>query len=1279
MSRLLQLWTEHWLSVTLLILACVPIIRVAFKRSFWPIYFSLIALIGIGYFLSWAVPYPYRMAMTWLVRNGLIDSIPLQDKPRWIVAGYFFLMVCGTFLLKGAILYVSGRWSQRGALLLASLMLVLFSAGLYIDIQQTGAQFLRTLPSLQFVQPWYLLLLLLIPVLLYYSWHSLAGLGPVRSKVSLGVRCLVVLCIVLALAEPRIKRPNEYTTVLYLIDRSLSIPTEFAELGENEEPVAITRTDLRWNRIQNFIDEAVMKRGANHRNDASGVILFGRRPRLVLPPGVTERLVVRDNMAGNLDPNYTDIAAALKLAMASFPEGSSKRIVLLSDGNENLGNAEEQAAIARQNGVQIDVIPLAEGYRQQNEVMIQEVVAPAQTTKGARVPIRVLVRNSHPSHFVDGRLELLQNRDGTERPIAMVGRDEKEKSPYEVRLAPGLNSFVFRDKAEIKGDQDEASYSYRAVFTPTRSVDRDGRLVSVGLPGDRIQNNKGLAHVIAKGSRKVLFIDAVQNENRKSPHQYLIDRLRLAKYNVTPITVGRLPLDKGEATVFLSNYDCVIISDVPADLFSREQMEAIRSNTYDQGAGLIMIGGPDSFGAGGYQKTPIEAALPVECDIKALKAAGRGGLVLIMHGCEIAEANKWEKEVAKLSLDRLTANDMFGILYWGGFGGTKWHIPFAQIGDKKGDLKSKIDSMSTGDMMDFDSHLQQAADVLSEPAHGLATKHVIVISDGDPQLGAAGKKALSQMKTNGITLSAVGMATHSAAEDKKMIEMVESAFPGGKYYNPKSGNELPAIYMRESRRVSQSFIAQSKFQPKLEIRDGPTEKMPDNLPLLHGFVRTTLKTGPLVQRLISAPKVFDQEFPILATWQYGIGRAAAFTSDAKTLPQENKLGWDRDWAASEIYLKFWEQTVGWCMRGLETDRLVMTTEYRDGKVKVVVEARDDNNKPIVDLKLEGTASTPVGLSEGSKPISLKFEQKAGGYYEAEFKAEEAGSYVVTAQAKQVTEGFKGRYRDALPKTVTEKDGELFLADGTPVRKLPNGTYVYADDGKPVVVQEKAERVVDSRRAAVTVSYSPEFSELETNTALLKRLAEITGGKVYSEDPESLKKLAQSGEIYRPAPNTVRTLLPIWFWLVFLAGILFFFDVAVRRVSLEPHEVQKWASAKWIQLRKSRLAKSASETGPDDPFLARLRERKSLTGEQLEKKASRKFEADPNSEGAIPQAPPGADEDEEDDTEGGSTGMGSKLPPSPPKPAPTQTPSESDSSDGEDYFAKLRSAKKRAPK
>src|SRR5262249_27252157 len=137
-------------------------------------------------------------------------------------------------------------------------------------------------------------------------------------------------------------------------------------------------------------------------------------------------------------------------------------------------------------------------------------------------------------------------------------------------------------------------------------------------------------------------------------------------------------------------------------------------------------------------------------------------------------------------------------------------------------------------------------------------------------------------------------------------------------------------------------------------------------------------------------------FPILAAWQYGLGKSVAFTSDARSKPGERF--WDRDWADSDIYQKFWEQAVGWALRSVETGKMAMTTEYRDGVVKVTIDARDENKKPITNLTFKGGVTTPTPLANGGKPVELKFEQKNAGVYEATFKAEESGSYFVNALA-----------------------------------------------------------------------------------------------------------------------------------------------------------------------------------------------------------------------------------------------------------------------------------------
>src|SRR5262249_29187675 len=153
-------------------------------------------------------------------------------------------------------------------------------------------------------------------------------------------------------------------------------------------------------------------------------------------------------------------------------------------------------------------------------------------------------------------------------------------------------------------------------------------------------------------------------------HQFLADQLAAAgnkkfKVILQPVSVLDNYKDRDQLAVFLSNFDCVILANVSADQVTEEQQEAIRTNTRDQGCGLVMVGGPDSFGAGGWQNTAVEKALPVDSDIKSLKVQGKGGLVLIMHASEMADGNFWQKKIAKLAIERLGPADEVGVIDFG--------------------------------------------------------------------------------------------------------------------------------------------------------------------------------------------------------------------------------------------------------------------------------------------------------------------------------------------------------------------------------------------------------------------------------------------------------------------------------------------------------------------------------------------------------------------------------------------------------------------------------------
>jgi uncharacterized membrane protein len=1139
--------------------------------------------------LSWAL---LAAALVLLGLGGLLIPFPVA---LWVGAAGALLLLCLVIILV-----VTGAWRARIACLAAALIF-LGLGGLGTEscgeaVFRAGKLFL----SLEATKPWWFLLLLVLPLIVLFSRRSLAGLGPVRKWLAIGLRCLLLFFLVMALAEVRLRHQNENVATIFVVDRSLSIPEDF---GAEKNPEV--RVDRRSERIEHFINDSVRLRGGQHRNDRAGLILFGRRPRLELPPSNAPLVNFSfKEAASSIDGYYTDIAAAIKLALASFPEGTAKRIVLLSDGNENLGNAEEQARIARLNGAQIDVVPLAAGYHNENEVLVQGVETSSKTEQGTRLLIRVLVRSYNPG-TVFGTLVLKQQSEGQSIPVP--------PSPMRVRLGPGLNPFTFTQS--LAGRQQ--SYTYQAIFQPEGVETQKGEIIQ-GLEGDRVQNNSASTHVVALGQRRILVIEPVEGE-----HRLLVDRLRTlanSRYKVHDIGVGKLPENTAELAVFLSNYDCVILANVPAESLNEEQQEMLRSNTHDQGCGFIMIGGPDGFGAGGWQGTPVEKSLPVDCEIKSYRVQGKGGLVLIMHASEMAEGNFWQKKIAQTAIKKLSPMDEVGVLHFD-WGQHKWHIPLQEIGTKRNRLLAMVDTMQPGDMPDFDGPLKMAYDKLMEPERELATRHVIIISDGDPQLANIG--LLNKMKRDKVTVTSVGVATHGPSYDQNLKSISDKT--GGRFYKVTSPRALPAIYIKEARIVSQSFLYEKRFQPRLLFRSGPTEKLPENLPPLYGYVRTTAKPSPLVEVPIVGPPGPDRDYPILAHWHYGLGKAVAFTSDARSLP--GKPAWDRDWAGSDMYSKFWEQVVDWTLRATETGRLAMNTEYNDGKVKVTVYAQDDKNQPMTDLSLKGgvtLAAQTAAAAASPRPrdgqnLELKFEQRSSGVYTAEFKADEAGSYFINAQASRQQPG--------------------------------------AEHGK---VDE------DSIRAGVTVPYSPEFADLESNLGLLEKLRDLTGGITIPEsqlaraaDPkdkeaEAIQKTL-ADQVFRPGLVQFKNLQPIWYWLVFLSGLVLFCDVAVRRVALQPAEVTAAANRLWAKLRRQAAAV------PQTPqFMDRLKSRKAEVAGALEQlHAARRFTPG----GRPAEAPTGAQAGPAEPSPG-------KVP-GPPSPAGTGKAEE-----GGDYASRLLKAKQK---
>jgi uncharacterized membrane protein len=931
--------------------------------------------------------------------------------------------------------------------------------------------------SFTFVRPEYLWLLAGLPLLVWFSRKSLSGLGPTRRVLAIVLRSAILALIIGALAETQFVRFTERLTVLFLIDYSRSMPQD------------------RETWVRDWVDKLIVKQKLP--NDQAGVIYFAKQPRIEIPP--LPYIELREP-EGEYDRDHTDIGAALKLAQGAFPADTMKRIVVISDGNENRGEVLRQAVAAKANGIAIDALPIR--YRYDQEVMVEKINNPTDVHLGDTVNLNVVVRSSGA---IPGTLRIFQKASNRTTPIV----------ENEVVLNRGVNAFT----VPLKIDETNF-YTYEARFQPADpSMDRIAA------------NNEVSSFIYVKGTAQVLFIEGTPGE-----HDKLVEALRHEEIEVVRLGPDQIPDNLAE----LRPFDAVILANLPRENLSDRQMEMIAANTHDLGAGLIMIGGPDSFGAGGFIDTPIEKAMPVDMQIKSLKVMGKGALVLVMHACEIPQGNFWEKQIAKDAVKTLSYNDEAGCIQ--SQGSASWVFPLQQVKDK-GHLYARIDRMGPQDMMDFDSVMVPARNSLMKS--DAMTKHMIVVTDGDP--APTSPAVITSIVNAKITVTTVGVGVHGQdlMGQRHLANLAKQT--GGRFYNVTNNKALPKIFQKEARIVSRPLIFEKEqgWQASVVFQSEPIAGIKE-IPPIKGLVLTQPKENELVDVPITSPLPGGTDNPVLAHWQYGLGKSVAFTSDAG-------VKWTNDWTGWEGYEKFWSQLVRWSMRSVASGNITVSTQRQEGKIKVVADVLDKDNQFVNFAQIKGIVLDP---DMQKRPIELT--QVAPGRYEGTIDdAENRGTYWVTMDA---------RVPGAEPSRIT---------------------------------------------TGVSVPYPQEFRELESNSGLLEQVVSIA--KRAPDDKSSTVVSEEAAMRFEPEQNPFRHDLPqptasedIWHLMLFWAVILFLFDVATRRIALDPTRLRPALAVAWGYVRGRKVEM------PSTDYMSKLRSRKAEVTSQLDAaRAARRFEPTPD--------------------------------------------------------------------
>ena len=766
---------------------------------------------------------------------------------------------------------------------------------------------------LEMTQPWCLVGLAALPVVIWYYVHSLSDFPPRQRQVSLLVRSTIVVLTVLACAGLTWLRTSSERYVLFIVDQSQSV----GEAGQKA--------------IREYLEE--VRRVSS--NQKSGFLPFASEPGEIemdlakgsqLGQPATSPVSETPDVSKPTKPPGTNIAAAIEAAAAYLPPGYVPDIVLLSDGRSTNGNSLEAAIKA---GVPISTVPLPS--RTEPEVQVSSVSVPAQVREGEPFFVEVSLDSNHDD---EGLIEVFRG-------------DHKVVSEIKV-LKNGENKFRFQQSIERER---LAEYTVRVS----------------GLKQDTlIDNNRESGLVFTAGKPRVLIVESDPNLIRDLAYALEQEEIQV---DIRP------PQGMPESLSDLQNYELLIVSNVPATSLSHRQMEVARTYVQELGGGLIMLGGEQSFGLGGYYKTILEEILPVRSDFEKEKDKPSMAMILVIDksGSMSGEKLEMAKTAARSAVEVLGQNDKVGVI---AFDGEPYIVSEMQSASAKVKISDEISRIDVGGGTVMYPAMEQGFEMLQQSVAKL--KHMILLTDG---VSAPGDfEGLSQqMAALKMTVSTVAMGSDC---DTQLLEQIAKDGKG-RYYVSEDPSQIPQIFAKETITASKAAIDEQPFVPQVIRSSRALADLEfETAPFLLGYVMTRPK--PTCELILATEK----GDPLLAWWRYGLGMTAAFTSDAKAR-------WSAEWLTWPGYGKFWTQLVRHLMRKSEAQGLIVQTKRQSGATEIFLDAVDPTGRFLNQASVEMTVIDPR-LSTNR----LTLTQSAPGRYHQRIPTPLSGAYHLELTVKQ---------------------------------------------------------------------------------------------------------------------------------------------------------------------------------------------------------------------------------------------------------------------------------------
>ncbi len=746
--------------------------------------------------------------------------------------------------------------------------------------------------AIEFLNPW--MLILLLPAALLLARHSGRNryLKEARLLV-LACRSLFFILLILALAQPNLVKSFTGQSVIYLLDKSRSTENSPDFSGWINESLATAKPE-----------------------DQGAVLGFARQARL-LKPFTMERLAETGSTT-DVDPDFTDMEAALKAAYSLFPADSNRRIVLISDGLETGGDSLNFARILAAQNIPVDVLPLEVDPGE--EVAIADLSLPGYCYPGQRILVEIA----------------LQSTISTEADLSLFwGGSLIYQGP--VSLAPGRQ--IFSIPVTVNG---EGFQRAQATIEPRQDT--------------LLQNNQIQGLTFVEAPPRVLIVEGAAGKGAAIYHSLVAGG---AKTEL--ISAGQLP----DTLAGLADYRAIYLIDVPAYRLAEQQLQNLETFVNTLGGGLVAVGGKNSFGLGLYQGTPLENLLPVNMEVEEQQEMPGLDLVLVIDrsGSMAGDKLNMAKNAAMASLEVLKERDRLAIITFNDQ--YQVHLPPTVLTDKE-KVEESIAGIASGGGTIIYPALEKAVNLLAESDR---SRHIILLSDGQEGSTYSYTSLMDKMIRQGISLSTIALGSDA---DQSFMKRLADNLDGRYYYVPQSA-DLPGIFLQETVLAGGDYLVEEDFRPV--VVDSSFRSFASYKPLFAGYVAATPK--PLAEVLLST----HRDHPLLSRWQYGLGRAVAFTSDSFGL-------WSGDFLQHPDFAGFWEDTLSWAAPQTASGDLALDVRLSGGGADISALTKEPLG--------EGESIRVTVMKENQEPQELILKPQGGSRYGSRLEQVTEGIYLFSA-------------------------------------------------------------------------------------------------------------------------------------------------------------------------------------------------------------------------------------------------------------------------------------------